>query len=71
MAENNNDNPAGPVLSPEELSDVREQLKERDRRRWLGDIIKRWAQWLAAVALGVTVLWDWLHKIITHFGTPR
>ncbi len=57
-----------PPLSDEELAAMRAHLKETEHKRWLGEIVKRWAQWIAAVALGVTVLWDSLGKIIKQLG---
>jgi hypothetical protein len=38
--------------------------KEHEHRKWLGDILKRYAQWIAAIALGATVAWDTLARII-------
>ena len=51
-------------------ADLEALLKERRHRQWLADVIMRWAKWLAAVALGLTVVWDWVVKIIRQAGTP-
>ncbi len=57
----------------EEFDDETKQLlrdlaKDRDRRRWLADLVKRGAQWIVAVSLAVTVLLDWISRAIKHFG---
>ncbi len=56
-----------------EFSDSTKQLleeiaKEREHRKWLADILKRWAQWIAAISLGVTVTWDALVRLVKHLG---
>ena len=47
---------------------LEELAKEREHRKWLVDILKRWAQWIAAVSLGVTITWDALVRLIKHLG---
>ena len=37
--------------------------KQHEHRKWLLDILKRWATWVAAVSLGATVTWDALAKL--------
>jgi hypothetical protein len=44
-------------------------IKEREHKVWLTDMLKRWAQWIAAIALALTVLWDWIGKVIKAFGS--
>ena len=38
--------------------------KQHEHRKWLLDILKRWATWVAAVALGVSVTWDALARLV-------
>jgi hypothetical protein len=38
--------------------------KEHAHRKWLGEILKRYAQWIAAISLGATVAWDIVARII-------
>lgn len=47
---------------------IDELLKERDRRKWLADLLKRGAQWIVAVSLGASVAWEWLGKLVKHFS---
>ena len=41
---------------------------EAEHRKWLGEIIQRWSKWVAAAAVGVTVLWDALHRLVSALG---
>ena len=42
-----------------------ELAKERDHRKWLAEILLRWAKWIAAIAAGITVVWDAGHRILS------
>lgn len=58
---------------PSDFSDsTRAQLEalatESAHRKWLGEIIQRWAKWIAAVAVGATIVWDALHRLVTALG---
>ena len=37
--------------------------KEREHRKWLAAMLKRWATFLSAVILGASVLWDALARL--------
>lgn len=50
--------------SDEDLVKLRELIKSEERTVWLWTTVKVWATWIAAVAVGVTVGWDVLKKII-------
>jgi hypothetical protein len=45
-------------------------IQERQHRKWLFALLKNAAQWIAAIGLGGTVLWDWVVKIIKQAGSP-
>jgi hypothetical protein len=45
-------------------------IRERAHRKWLGDLVKRWAQWIAAAVLGYTLLWEQIVKIVKQVGGP-
>lgn len=66
---NNGSKKEEPKDEPEKFSDsdraaLEQIIKDRDRRSWLIDGLKRWTQWIAAVILGVKVGWDALSDII-------
>jgi hypothetical protein len=61
--------------SKSELSDsdrmaLDELILERKHRQWLFSLLKGAAQWVAAIGLGTTVLWDWVVKLIKQAGSP-
>lgn len=58
-------------FSDSERDALAQIAKEHEHRKWLGAILLRWSKWIAAVALGVTVTWDALSKIIQALGPPR
>jgi hypothetical protein len=39
-------------------------VKDREHRQWLIDGVKRWAQWIAAVIIGVKFAWDALADLV-------
>ena len=41
--------------------------KERNHRTWLWAMVRRWAQWIVASILGVTVIIDALLKVWKYF----
>lgn len=49
---------------------LRELAKERDRRKWLGELLKRWAQWITAISLAATVLQDAVGKLYRYLTGP-
>ena len=51
-------------FSDSERQALAQLAKEHDHRKWLSELLKRWAQWIAAVALGATVAWDVISRII-------
>lgn len=57
-----------PEWTDSERSELRQQMVERRHRIWLIGVIKRVAQLIAATLLAITVLWDWLVKIIKAAG---
>lgn len=48
----------------EKHADVLASVEDRKHRLWLGEIVKRWAMWVAAVVAGVGFSWDALSKIV-------
>jgi hypothetical protein len=53
-----------PPLTDSELVEVREMLKERDRRSWVWRAVKTWALWISAVVAGVNYGWEALGKVV-------
>jgi hypothetical protein len=53
-----------PPLTDNELFDVREMLKERDRRNWIWRAVKTWALWISAVVAGVNYGWEALGRVV-------
>jgi len=53
-----------PDLTDEEKIELREIIEKDKRWKWLATTVRNTAGWIAAVALGITVGWDWLLKII-------
>lgn len=58
-----------PHKKPPEWTDsdrqhLQEMADERAHRKWLGDLLKRWAIWIAAIAVASRYLWDGLTSIV-------
>lgn len=47
-----------------ERAQLQALAKEREHRRWLMALLKRWATFTSAVVLGASVLWDALGRIL-------
>lgn len=62
MSENDKE----PEFSDSTKALLAELAKEHEHRKWLLDILKRWAQWIAAISLGVTITWDALARLVKH-----
>ena len=48
----------------EKRADVLATVEDRKHRQWLGELLKRWAMWIAAVVAGLGLSWDALSKIV-------
>ena len=59
-----------PDFSEADKTVLSELAKEREHRRWLFEILKRWAQWVAAISVGGSVIWDKLHDLIKLLREP-
>jgi hypothetical protein len=64
------DPPNSKPWTDSDKADLESLLQERRHRKWLADSMMQWAKWVAAIALGATVVWDWIAKIIKQAGTP-
>jgi hypothetical protein len=50
--------------SDSERAALEHLAKQHEHRKWLLDIVKRWATWVAAFSLASTVTWDALLKLV-------
>ena len=60
--------PPLPDFSDSTRAALEELAADSAHRKWLGEIIQRWAKWIAAVAVGVTIIWDALHRLVSALG---
>lgn len=56
-----------PAFSESTRQALEELAREREHRKWLAEILQRWAKWIAAISVGTTIVWDAAHKLIAHF----
>lgn len=47
-----------------ERAALREAARNQEHKKWLFDLLKRWATWITAVILGAGVLWDAIGKAV-------
>lgn len=41
-----------------------ELSRQADHRKWLADLLKRWALWIAAVVVGSRYIWDGITELL-------
>ncbi len=51
-------------LTAAELMKLRQMILSEQRAVWLWATVKVWATWIAAVAVGITLGWDVLKKLV-------
>jgi hypothetical protein len=49
-----------------ERAKLDELAAESSHRKWLADLLKRWALWIAAVVVGGRYLWDGISELLRY-----
>lgn len=57
--------------SDSETSRLREVAEERKHKRWLADLLKRWALWITALGVGVPYLLDGAKRAIQFLAGDK
>ena len=50
-----------------ERQHLRDHAKEREHRRWLLSLIRRWGTWIIGFILGIGPVWEALVKLASFF----